>query len=246
MAKTVLEVARNCGKKVVVNFLKGDPEEAARRNLPFADSLEDAAELAIATLEGASGHSREFSDQAAADRTVAAVQPGLTGKYLRGLYSGGTLADEALLLLSRRKIDCYSNLPLIPELALADSNKSQGHTIVDLGDDEFTRGRPHPMIDFTLRCERIRQEALDPETRVILLDVVTGYGAHPDPAGELAKAIVIANGRAGRKIAFVAAVCGTDGDPQPRAEQAAKLAAAGVLLMPTNAQAARLAARLLA
>lgn len=245
VANAVLEVARSCGKKVVVNFLKGDPEEAARRNLPFADSLEAAAELAIATLEGTSIHPRDFTDAAAAERMVTEALPGLTGRYLRGLYSGGTLADEALLLLSRRKIDCYSNLPLIPELALTDNNKSQGNTIIDLGDDEFTRGRPHPMIDFTLRCERIVREAADPETRVILLDVVTGYGSHPDPAGALVPAIAAARGKAGRKIAFVAAVCGTDGDPQPRPAQSEKLAAAGVLLMPTNAQAARLAARLL-
>ncbi|HNW93607.1 MAG TPA: acyl-CoA synthetase FdrA [bacterium] len=246
VAKTVLDVARSCGKKVVVNFLKGDPEEAARRNLPFADSLEAAAELAIATLDGGTMPTREFDDAAAVEALVAKVRPGLTGKYLRGLYSGGTLADEALLLLSRKKIDCYSNLPLIPELALPDNNRSQGNTVVDLGDDEFTRGRPHPMIDFTLRCERIVQEAADPETRVILLDVVTGYGSHPDPAGALVPAIEAARVKAGRQLAFVAAVCGTDGDPQPRQAQAAKLAAAGVLLMPTNAQAARLAARLLA
>ena len=121
----------------------------------------------------------------------------------------------------------------------------RGHTVIDLGDDAFTVGRPHPMIDFRLRNEHIAAAAADPATAVILLDVVLGYGAHPDPAGALVPAIDDARGRSGgRAVAFVASVCGTAGDPQNLARQEAALSAAGVILAPSNAEAARLAARL--
>jgi FdrA protein len=116
---------------------------------------------------------------------------------------------------------------------------------IDLGDDLFTQGRPHPMIDFRLRNERLIQEAKDPETAVILLDIVLGYGSNMDPAGELVPAIqqaqkVAAKGK--RKIIFVGSVCGTDSDPQNLSRQEELLRAAGVILAESNAQAARLAA----
>ena len=113
----------------------------------------------------------------------------------------------------------------------------RGHTVIDLGDDAFTVGRPHPMIDFRLRNEHIAAAAADPTTAVILLDVVLGYGAHPDPAGALLPAIARARGRSdGRAVAFVASVCGTAGDPQNLARQEAALSAAGVILAPSNAE----------
>ena len=128
---------------------------------------------------------------------------------------------------------------------LADVWRSERHTVIDLGDDAFTRGRPHPMIDQTLRKERILKEAADPEVAVILFDVVLGYGAHPDPAPELAEALKQARAvatAAGRQLALVGSVCGTAGDPQGLARQEEALRAAGVLLAESNAQAVRLAA----
>ena len=119
------------------------------------------------------------------------------------------------------------------------------YTLVDLGDDEFTVGRPHPMIDARLRTERILAVGADGAAAVLLLDVVLGYGSHPDPAGALLQAIDGARECAaedGRYLAVVASVCGTRGDPQNLAEQEAKLSAAGVVLAPSNAQAARVAA----
>jgi FdrA protein len=130
---------------------------------------------------------------------------------------------------------------------LADVWRSEQHTVIDLGDDAFTRGRPHPMIDQTLRRERILQEAADPEVAVILFDVVLGYGAHPDPAGELAITFEAARSRAaaaGRGLALVGSVCGTAGDPQDLHREEAALRAAGVLLAESNAQAVALAARI--
>ena len=132
---------------------------------------------------------------------------------------------------------------------LADVWRSERHTVIDLGDDAFTRGRPHPMIDQTLRKERVLQEAADPQVAVILFDVVLGYGAHADPAPELAAALEQARAlaaAAGRQLALVGSVCGTAGDPQDLARQEAALERAGVLLAESNAQAVRLAAAIAA
>jgi hypothetical protein len=142
----------------------------------------------------------------------------------------------------------YSNIPLRPKLALPDPAQSREHTVLDLGADEFTVGRPHPMIDLSVRAGRILREAADPTTGVILLDVVLGYGAHPDPARVLADAVRAARATAqdaGRDLAVVASVCGTEADPQRLSAQQAQLAAAGVLLADSNAAAARLALRVL-
>ena len=110
--------------------------------------------------------------------------------------------------------------------------------MIDLGEDEFTVGRPHPMIDFTLRNRRIAAEAADPETAIILLDVILGYGAHPDPAGELAPVIA----EAARKVMVVCSVTGTDQDPQVRSTVQARLEECGAKVMPSNAAAAKFAA----
>jgi hypothetical protein len=164
---------------------------------------------------------------------------------VRGLYSGGTFCYEASMLLGEAFPNVWSNAPVRAEQKIKDVWKSRAHTVIDLGDDEFTRGRPHPMIDHRLRNERIVKEAADPQTAVILLDVVLGYGSHPDPASMMVPAIEAARKRAGRRtIAFVGSVCGTDADPQNRARQEAALRAAGVMLAPSNAAAVRLAASL--
>jgi hypothetical protein len=165
-------------------------------------------------------------------------------KYIRGLYSGGTFCYEALLLLTEALGPIASNTPLEPEHMLADAWRSERHTVIDLGDDAFTRGRPHPMIDLALRKERLLREAADPEVAVILFDVVLGYGAHPDPAPELAVALNEARAvaaAAGRRITLVGSVCGTAGDPQDLERQEAALRQAGVLLAESNAQAVRMA-----
>jgi D-serine deaminase-like pyridoxal phosphate-dependent protein len=146
-------------------------------------------------------------------------------------------------------VACRSNVPLKPELSLARLDRSEGHTILDLGDDDFTVGRPHPMIDPSTRVARIAAEAADPETAVILLDIVLGYAGHDDPAGALAEAIRAAKATAraaGRDLPMVAFVCGTEEDPQVRSRQERTLAEAGCLLAPSSTQAAQLAARLVA
>jgi FdrA protein len=136
----------------------------------------------------------------------------------------------------------YSNTPLNKDFRLADSLVSQAHTIIDLGEDEFTVGRLHPMIDNELRIRRLELEANDPEVAVILLDVVLGYGAHPDPAGELAPVIARAIAKAksaGRYLEVVAVVSGTDEDPQDLNVQVQKLKDAGAVVETSNDLSAR-------
>ncbi|WP_153504737.1 FdrA family protein [Cumulibacter manganitolerans] len=183
-------------------------------------------------------------------RAPAAAGPGV----LRGLFSGGTLADEAMLVAGARLGDIRSNIPLRPELALPAAAAANGvprlaglgHVVVDLGDDELTRGRPHPMIDPGLKLELIRAAAANPEVSVILLDVVLGHGAEPDPAATLAPVLRDAVGAAGRPLAVVVSLCGTDADPQGRERQAQALAAAGAAVYASNAEAARAAAAIAA
>lgn len=159
-------------------------------------------------------------------------------KYIRGLFTGGTLTYETLVILQELIGDVYSNTPLKPELSLPDVHKSFKHTLIDLGEEEFTAGRAHPMIDPTIRLHRLIDEAKDPETAVILLDFVIGYGSHPDPASAHLESIKQAKKIAeenGRYLSILAHVCGTDKDPQNALKQIEILKNAGVIVVPTNA-----------
>jgi FdrA protein len=170
-------------------------------------------------------------------------------KYLRGLYSGGTLATEALVVWKDIIGDVGSNVHLEPSLKLAEASRSDGNCAIDLGDDEFTVGRPHPMIDNDLRVRRLMQEAADPQVAVVVLDVVLGYGAHPNPVGELGPAIRSAKAVAAaeeRELVVVASVTGTRDDPQDLDRQAKALEHAGAVVCESNAAAARLAGFLVA
>ena len=168
---------------------------------------------------------------------------------LVGLFAGGTLCAEALLAAEARLGPIASNIATDPEQRLTGQLSADGHVLLDLGEDEYTLGRPHPMIDQQLRLERIAAEAGRDDTRVLLLDVVLGHGAHPDPAGELAPGIAAAlrtAADAGRELSIVVSVCGTVGDPQDRDRQAEVLADAGAYVTVSNAQAARAAVGVLA
>jgi FdrA protein len=166
-------------------------------------------------------------------------------RYLRGLYSGGTLCYEAQVIWRDMLADpVLSNVPHDRSFSLSDPTHSERHSAVDLGEEEFTVGRLHPMLDNGLRIRRILQEAQDPEVAVIVIDVVLGYGAHPNPASELAPAILQARARAaekGRELVFAASITGTQMDPQPWEEQVERLQAVGVHLFESNALAARFA-----
>lgn len=169
------------------------------------------------------------------------------GPSLRGLFCGGTLADEAMIVVAERLGEpIRSNLAHDDALRVTGHDRVEGHLVLDLGADELTRGRAHPMIDPSLRMERIAAEAADPTCGVLLLDLVLGHGAHPDPADDLADAIRAARDRAhtdGRALPVVVSLTGSDGDPQGYARTADALASAGASVFLSNAAAARHAVR---
>ena len=145
-----------------------------------------------------------------------APAPAAGAGSLRGLFAGGTLCDEAMVIAAEELGPIRSNIPLQPDWALPEDLRADGHTMIDFGDDRLTQGRAHPMIDQRSRLERIAAEAADPGTAVLLLDVVLGHGAHPDPAAELAPALADAVRTAaadGRSLAVVVSLCGSEGDP---------------------------------
>ena len=162
-----------------------------------------------------------------------------TGR-LRGLFSGGTLCDEAMLIAAASLgAEVWSNIPLAGQPALDDSLTAPGqHVFIDFGDDRLTAGRPHPMIDGTIRNERLAAELADADCGVVLLDVVLGHGAHADPAAELAPMI------ASSDKPVIVSLIGTRDDPQGRDQTEAQLVDAGAVVHASNAAAAREAVRL--
>jgi FdrA protein len=182
------------------------------------------------------------------DKLVSILRKEWTGlqgnqKFIRALYTGGTFAYEAQVILRdlMDKGHIYSNTPIEQIKELQDSFKSEKHSIIDLGEAEFTEGRPHPMIDPTIRKLRILEEAKDPEVGVILLDFVLGYGSNPDPVGaiidELRQGKEIAQDQ-GRYLPVIAHVCGTKNDIQSYEKSLSKLHSVGCVVMPSNALAA--------
>jgi FdrA protein len=294
----LLAAARETGKPVVV-YLPGAPLPARRLgSLHFAAGSSDAAELAVALLEG---QRAEPAAASAAPPTgppahlagpllvapppagppltgpllagLPPARPPLAGshlagpppagpcggppapplapgqRYLRGLFSGGSLAAEALQGLQAELGPIFANFTAPQALPLPDPRRGRSHTLVDLGDDALTAGRPHPMIDHDLLRRRLLEESGDPEVAAILLDVVLGDGAHPDPAGDLAPAIAGAltqAAAAGRGLEVLALVVGTDADPQGLAAQVEALAAAGARVFRTVEQVVDHACRRLA
>jgi succinyl-CoA synthetase alpha subunit len=245
VTETILEAAQACDKPVIVSFL-GSRRSGQEDRITFTSTLEETAEVALRQINNNRKDyfglaPKQIEVLATAERRKLASGQ----RYLRGLFSGGSLCDEAMLILSERLPALYSNIPLRPEWALADSWHSREDSCIDMGEEEFTLGRPHPMIDPRLRQERLLKEVEDASVAVILLDVVIGYGSHANPAGALAETIRAAKARVaeqGRYLAVVAHVCGTHQDPQGLQQQEKLLYEAGVLVLPTNAQATRVAA----
>jgi FdrA protein len=196
----------------------------------------DLTETAAAVVEAVGG------TWVAPEHWSGAVAVGRPGGYLRGLFTGGTLCDEAMLVASASLGRVASNIPLQPGWALAEDLVSEGHTMVDFGDDRLTRGRPHPMIDGSVRLERLRAEIDDPACGVLLLDVVLGLGAAPDPAADLAGTVRAATAAG---LPVVVSLVGTRDDPQGLGQQAARLSDAGAWVFRSNAAASRRAVDLL-
>jgi len=176
--------------------------------------------------------------RALAMKLAKKLKPGQ--KYIRALYTGGTLMYEAMLIYRELIGNVYSNAPLSSKYKLPDPHKSVKHSVIDLGEEEFTAGRPHPMIDPTIRKLRLIEEAKDPSVAVILMDFMLGYGSHEDPAGAMIDSIEEAMRIAeedDRNLIILGHVCGTRKDPQSLVEQERKLKKVGVQLFPSNALA---------
>jgi FdrA protein len=253
VAQAVLSRVRECSKPTVVCFLGGDPEAIVAAGAIPARTLQEAASLAAGKVqgpeEGSAGKRIERETEDLRSRAAPlAERLAPSQQYLRGLYSGGTLAAEALIIWKDLLGDVRSNVALEPRLLVSGTATCTGHAALDMGEEEFTLGRPHPMIDNTQRISRMLQEADDATVAVVILDVVLGHGAHPDPGSELGPAVRLARERAaseGRSLAVVASITGTDADPQNLSYQARALEEAGAVVCTSNADAARLAAHVI-
>lgn len=244
--KDIYELIKGADKPVIINLLGSTGEDAKKMGFRFAPTLEEAALLAVEAAGGRAELPQPPDLSKVAKEAVSKMKP--TQRNLRGLYSGGTLTNETRLILEKMGFKIWSNVTKDPNSIIPDPFNSLEHTLVDMGDDVFTKGAPHPMIDQTKRINRIIQEAKDPETAIILMDLVLGYGAHPDPGTELAEVIKQAKGIAdkdGRHILFVASVCGVDADPQDARIQKKAMENAGVLMFPSNASATRFVGRVM-
>jgi FdrA protein len=232
VAKTVIERIARMSKRVSIGFIGADAMPVPPNATLWSD-LRGTAESALAgrriAWPGEPPSARDLAARIGRGRTRAC-----------GLFSGGTLCAEAQVVFRRAGIATTSNVP-IPGIGQA-SQGDAGNALLDLGDDEYTLGRPHPMIDPTLRNQMLAAALRDPTIGVVLLDVVLGYGAHTDPAGELLSALPPASER---KALLVTSVCGTEDDPQAYSRQAGKLQDAGVVVAPSNAHAAECAADVL-
>ncbi len=245
VADKVIKQAKSAPKPVVVCFIGRTPAKLQEGNLYFAGSLDSAAEMAVSLVKDPSGKgAKDIAEKAS---KVAAISVDVSKfaksqKYLRGLFSGGTLAYEAQYILEDYLSKVVANAPLRKENKIANSLVSEKHTIIDLGEDEFTQGRLHPMMDNELRIRRFAEEAADPSVAVIMLDVVIGYGSHMNPASELGPAVAkgIAEAKkAGRHLEVVAVVTGTDDDPQNLRNQIAQMKAAGAWVSTSNEEVVR-------
>jgi FdrA protein len=219
VAATVLARIAQSNKSAVICLI-GASQMAMPANATQVFTLKAAARAALGL---------EDSKTATPGRAIEAA-PGL----VLGLFSGGTLCAEAQVLLRAAGQAVCSNAPIpgVPRLAEANT----GHALIDLGDDEYTRGRPHPMIDPSVRDEALAEALARSDVAAILIDVVIGYGAHDDPAGHLCGVLDAYSRSGGPPV--IASVTGTEKDPQRRSAQIAKLEAAGVFVAPTNADAA--------
>jgi len=238
VARRLHGVLARLGKPVAVRYL-GEAARGAVDGVLYAGSLDEAAEAA-AKWAGADALSYGAGQAEHSSRTMSFDVRG--GGRLVGLFGGGSLAAEARHALHVRGIET-----LVPEGRLsAGAPLPQGNLVVDTGDDAYTVGRPHPMVDQAVRCELIRAAGSDPSVRVLLLDLVLGDGAHPDPAAEIVGAVDAARGsRSDKPLSVVASVCGSRRDPQGTARQERTLRQSGVKVEPSAARAAAQAAELI-
>ncbi|ELL3511599.1 acyl-CoA synthetase FdrA [Escherichia coli] len=223
----IVNAMKATGKPTVALFLGYTPAVARDENVWFASSLDEAARLACL-----------LSRVTARRNAIAPVSSG----FICGLYTGGTLAAEAAGLLAGHlgvEADDTHHHGMMLD--------ADGHQIIDLGDDFYTVGRPHPMIDPALRNQLIADLGAKPQVRVLLLDVVIGFGATADPAASLVSAWqkACAARSDSQPLYAIATVTGTERDPQCRSQQIATLEDAGIAVVSSLPEATLLAAALI-
>lgn len=238
VAARVFDRLHACTKPVTVCILGlGADQQTAAQSQNYSDVH------FVPTLKAAAEHAMG-GDEIGGEFNIEALKHEAAGRLdarrnaIRGVFAGGSLCAEAQVILLEAGLDVYSNAA-IPGAQSMRTTTGRGHVLIDAGADEYTRGRPHPMIDPSVRDDMLDDGLHDSETAVLLVDVVLGYGAHPDPAGELAKCIARSPGQP--PVVVVASICGTEDDPQVYSAQAKLLERAGVIVAPSNAQAAELA-----
>ncbi len=244
--KVIGYIRENVKKPTVINFLGGDKAKA-QGNIHFTPTLEQAA-LKSLELSGAAGPQLILAETdemvRTADRESGKIRK--TGKYVRGLYSGGTLGYEALYCLKDTVSGISTNMGDHEELV--DCFALEGNACIDLGDDVFTVGRAHPMIDPTFRTEIFNGQLRSPETAVILMDLVLGYGANAAPHQDLIDQLAAYRQELGRDdldVSIIVSLCGSEDDPQDYDGIVEALEEYGVVIMPSNLKAAQMAAEVL-
>ncbi|MDA1127692.1 MAG: acyl-CoA synthetase FdrA [Chloroflexi bacterium] len=242
----VNERLADCSKPVVTCYL-GSKDEASPdlKNVTTTHNLDEAVTAAIRLAGGI----RVDEDNAASLESIQRERGKLRASqaFVRGVFAGGTLCYQAQQVLRDAGLPVHSNEPLEKGMELPDSSLSLGHTLVDMGADEYTEGKPHPMVDSTQRVQRILSEAEDPQVAVILLDCILGHVAADNPGGDIAPAISEAKRTArqrGDHLIVVVSICGTDLDQQGLDAQIDLLEEAGAIVFTSGLQAARFAAQL--
>ena len=242
---SLIEKVQAMSKPAVLCLFDSNIEDPKVKNIYITETLEDASRTALSLSNNEQSIAR-MDETRISELLYHVPKISSDRRYLRALYSGGTFCYEALSLLNGKLEDLYSNIIFPKTTLMNDPWQSHGHTLLDLGDDLFTRGKAHPMIDFGIRNERMMKEASDPETAVILFDIVLGHCAHTDPSSAIAPIIneIRSNNKVSHPV-MIGFICGTEGDPQNLSLQKSKLRNAGVLLANNNAEAVRLATKVI-
>jgi FdrA protein len=238
-------------KKPIIGCFLGLEKEAARDYEPIqcTYSIDEAAEMALDLAKVASKDGSAMEKVIEEERLEAVSGGWIVGqKYLRGLFAGGTFCYQAQQILMDAGVTTHSNSPIHNQYLLENPDVSREHTLIDMGDEHYTSGKPHPMIDSTERARRILVEARDPSVAIILLDFILGYNASKDPVGELVDTLQQARAirrKAGGELTIVASVCGTKEDPQDLDLQVKMLEKCGVIVFHSNALATKFCRQLL-
>ena len=247
--KALINRLKKSSKPAVCCFLGSDSTTIQDGKIKISSTIDGAAAWALHYATGspaAADISLTADDMSRVDDEVIKYSP--EQRYLRGIFAGGTFCYQSQFVLQNMGVEINSNAPLNKTFKLENPDQSQASSIVDMGDEMYTQGKPHPMIDGTLRIERILRESSDPEVAILFLDFILGYNASADPAGELLDAISQAQRNVelrGSHLTVVASICGTENDVQDVELQTKLLRNQDVIVFQSNSQAAAFCGTLL-